>query len=54
MGEATSCFLRAIECPLEHFDAIGFEARPVEGFVVAYAVESRAHRADSQNVAGRI
>jgi len=39
---------------LEHFDAIGFAARRVEDFAVAYALESGAHRADSQNVAGRI
>ena len=46
--------LRAIACPLEHFDAIGFAARPVEDFAVAYALETGAHQADSQHVAGRI
>ena len=51
--EAANC-LRAIGCPLEHFDAIGFAARRVEDFAVAYALESGAHQADSQHVAGRI
>ena len=46
--------LRAIACPLEHFDAIGFVAGHVEDFAVAYALESGAHQADSQHVAGRI
>jgi hypothetical protein len=41
-------------CPLEHFDAIGFAARRVEDFAVAFALVSGAHRADSQNVVGRI
>jgi len=45
---------RAIACPLEGFDAIGFAAGPVEDFAVAYALESDAHQADSQHVAGRI
>ena len=51
---ARQLFLRAIACPLEHFDAIGFAARRVEDFAVAYALESGAHQADSQHVAGRI
>ena len=46
--------LRAIACPLEHFDAIGFAARRVEDFAVAYALERGAHQGDSQHVAGRI
>jgi len=46
--------LRPIACPLEHFDAIGFAAGRVEDFAVAYALESGAHQADSQHVAGRI
>ena len=52
--EQASLLLRAIACPLEHFDAIGFAARRVEDFAVAYALESGAHQADSQHVAGRI
>ena len=52
--ERDELLLRAIVCPLEHFDAIGFAARPVEDFAVAYALESDAHQADSQHVAGRI
>jgi hypothetical protein len=46
--------LRVIARPLEHFDAIGFVARRVEDFAVAYALEGGAHQSDSQNVAGRI
>jgi hypothetical protein len=46
--------LRAIACPLEHFDAIGFAVGRVEGCAVAYALESGAHQVDSQHVAGRI
>jgi hypothetical protein len=52
--EQASLLLRAIACPLEHFDAIGFAARRVEDFAVAYALESGAHQADSLYVAGRI
>jgi hypothetical protein len=46
--------LRAIAYPLENFDAIGFAAGRVEDFAAAYALESGAHQADSQYVAGRI
>ena len=46
--------LRAIACPLEHFDAIGFVAHRVEDFPVAYALENGAHQSGSQHVAGRI
>ena len=53
-GGGDELLLRAIACPLEHFDAIGFAARRVEDFAVAYALESGAHQADSQHVAGRI
>jgi hypothetical protein len=52
--EQASLLLRAIACPLEHFDAIGFAARRVEDFAVAYALESGANQADSLHVAGRI
>lgn len=54
MGGGDELLLRAIACPLEHFDAIGFAARRVEDSAVAYALESGAHQADSQHVAGRI
>ena len=47
-------YLRVIACPLEHFDAIGFVARRVEDFAVAYGPESGAHQSDSLHVAGRI
>ena len=54
MGRGDELLLRAIACPLEHFDAIGFAARPFEDFAAAFALESGAHQADSQHVAGRI
>ena len=54
MGADDELLLRANACPLEHFDATGFAARHVEDFAVAYALESGAHHADSQDVAGRI
>jgi hypothetical protein len=54
VGGGDELLLRAIACPLEHFDAIGFAARRVEDFAVAYALESGALQADSQHVAGRI
>jgi hypothetical protein len=46
--------LRVIACPLAHFDAIGFAARPVEDSAVAYALESGAYQLDSRHVADRI
>ena len=44
------------KCPIypSMLKAIGFAARRVEDFAVAYALESGAHQADSQHVAGRI
>ena len=55
MGGGGELLLRAIACPLEGFDAIGFAAGRVADFAVAYALESgAAHQADSQHVAGRI
>jgi hypothetical protein len=54
VGGGNELLLRAIACPLEHFDANGFVAGRVEDFAVAYALESGAHQADSQHVAGRI
>jgi hypothetical protein len=54
VGEGDELPLRVIACPLEHFDAIGFVARRVEDFAVAYALESGAHQSGSQHVAGRI
>jgi hypothetical protein len=54
VGGGDELLLRAIACPLEHFDAIGFAAGRVEDFAVAYALEGGAHQADSQHVAGRI
>lgn len=54
MGGGDELLLRAIACPLEHFDAIGFAVGRVEDFAVAYALESGAHQADSRHVAGRI
>ena len=54
MGEGDELLLRVSACPWVHVDAIGFAARPVEDFAVAYALESGAHQADSQRVAGRI
>jgi hypothetical protein len=53
-GGGDEVLLRAMACPLEGFDAIGFAAGRVEDFAVAYALESGAHQADSQHVAGRI
>lgn len=53
-GRGDELLLRAIACPLEHFDAIGFAARRVEDFAVAYALEWGARRSDSQTVADRI
>ena len=44
VGEGDELPLRVIACPLEHFDAIGFVARRVEDFAVAYALESAAHQ----------
>jgi len=54
MGVGDELLLRAIACPLEDFDAIGFAAGRVEDFAVDYALESGAYQADSQHVAGRI
>ena len=54
VGGGDELLLRAIACPLEGFDAIGFAAGRVEDFAVAYALESGAYQADSQHVAGRI
>ena len=54
VGLHDDLLLRAIACPLEGFDAIGFAAGRVEDFAVAYALESGACQADSQHVAGRI
>ena len=54
MGGGDELLLGTIACPLEHFDAIGFAARPVVDFAVAYAPESGAHQANSQHVARRI
>ena len=55
MGVGDELLLRAIACPLEGFDAIGFAAGRVADFAVAYALESgAAHQVDSQHVAGRI
>ena len=55
VGGGDELLLRAIACPLEGFDAIGFAAGRVEDFAVAYALESgAAHQADSQHVAGRM
>jgi hypothetical protein len=53
-GDLNELPLNVIACPLEYFDAIGYAARRVEGFAVAYALESGAHQVDSQRVAGRI
>lgn len=53
-GGGDELLLRAIACPLEHFDAIGFAAGRVEDLAGAYALESGAHQADSQHVASRI
>ena len=54
MGVGDELLLRAIACPLEGFDAIGFAAGRVEDFAAAYALESGAHHADSQHVVDRI
>ena len=54
VGGGDELLLRAIACPLEGFDAIGFAAGRVEDFALAYALESGAYQADSQHVAGRI
>jgi len=54
VGGRDESLLRAIACPLEGFDAIGFAVGRVEDFAVAYALESGAYQADSQDVAGRI
>ena len=54
VGGGDELLLGTIACPLEHFDAIGFAARPVVDFAVAYAPESGAHQANSQHVARRI
>src|SRR6516162_2001339 len=54
VGGGDELLLRAIACPLEDFDAIGFAAGRVEDFAVAYALESGAYQAVSQHVAGRI
>ena len=53
MGGGDELLLRAIACPLEGFDAIGFAAGRVEDFAVAYALESGVHQVDS-HVVGRI
>ncbi len=54
VGGGDELLLRAIACPLEGFDAIGFAAGRVEDFAVAYALESGAYQADPQHAAGRI